>query len=265
MTIKRKLSRIGALVVISGLIVFCGHLFAVWELASDFSGPTIRVEAPPEGSCWKVSAVDPYLGFSITAEDPSGVKQMQVWMKSGHHDRTGAIGSWSSMDGWNYTSDGPAPEVINQHFAIRMGGRPDGEYTLRIEAADVARHNKRVVFFHFFKDNGSPVVSIINPTNNKTICKDFDLTVEINASDAACGIKRVSAYLDRIVRFRKTKAKTSFIGSDSTVPFRITVPHEKFTRERHTIYVVAYDHAGNQTQASVVVKPTRICRMIKKR
>jgi hypothetical protein len=261
---KNKGSVISFSLVIFSLAFLGYFLFSSQDLPGDFRGPDIRVDAPREGSCWKISAAEPHLGFSIIAEDPSGVKQMQVWMKSGHHTSTGGISTWSSMYGWTYASGGSAPEFINEHISIRMGGRPDGEYTLRIEAADMARHNKRWIFFHFFKDNGSPVVNIVQPTNNKTICKDFDLKVEINATDAACGIKRVSAYLDRVILGR-TKAKSPFIGTDTTAPYSITVPHERFTRDSHTIIVIAYDQAGNKTQTSVVVRPTRICKVMKKR
>jgi hypothetical protein len=238
-------------IVISMCIVFSGNS----TVYADLSGPDIRFDAPREGSCWRVTSTSPYLGFRVTAEDPSGVKQMQVWMKEGHHTSTGDISTWMRIQGWTYARDDHAPDNISQSFSIRMLGRPEGEYTLKVEAADMARHNRRWIYFHFSVDNTPPVVRITKPSNNAAICKDFNLNVEISASDVPCGVKKVYVYIDRV-------SKNTYCGSDNLAPYKVTIPKERFTSSSHKIVALTHDKAGNVTRTEITVKPILICKMI---
>ena len=59
--------------------------------ADDLTPPTVTWNAPGEGSCWQIDAAHPELGLVVSAEDPSGVKQGQIWMKKGRFGVTAAF------------------------------------------------------------------------------------------------------------------------------------------------------------------------------
>ena len=232
-----------------------GFFFPGRAFPDDLRGPDVRWDRPAEGSCWAIDAANPTLGFSVTAEDPSGVKQGTVWMKEGHHGWTSDLSSWSRVWGATFVSGVSAPPVVNQIVSIRMLGRGEGEYTLAAEFADMAHHNLGHAILHVSVDFAAPVVTITHPIEGRAVCKDMNLRVDVTVTDTGCGTS-VYLYLDAVT-------SATPLAADASSPYQLTIPKEYFRNPTHRIIVKAVDRAGRSSTAEMTIRPILICRMVR--
>ncbi len=229
-------------------------LFSPVVRGGDLAAPIITWNAPGEGTCWQIDAAHPELGIVISAEDPSGVKQGQIWRKKGHHEPGVDFRAWPSLWGRTYARDGSAPESVRETLLFRMLGFEEGEYTFVAEFADMARHNRRWAFLHVSIDFAAPTVSIASPRAGAVVCRDRDLVMDVAAADSGCGIHQVQLYLNEVT-------STTPAAVDTTVPYRLTVPKALLRGDPLRLIVRAVDRAGRSSQAEVSVRPILTCLM----
>jgi hypothetical protein len=223
-------------------------------LADDVTPPTVTWNAPGEGTCWQIDATHPELGLVISAEDPSGVKQGQIWRKKGRYDLTADFRSWPSLWGHTYARDGVAPPAVRETLLFRMMGFDEGMYTFIAEFADMARHNSRRAVLHVSIDHAPPTVSITSPASGGVVCRDKNLAIAVSASDGGCGVAQVQLYLNEVT-------STTPVSVDTTRPFQLTVPKELLRVDSLRIIVRAIDRAGRSSLAEITVRPTLYCLM----
>jgi hypothetical protein len=229
-------------------------LLAPAILAEDFTPPTVTWNAPGEGTCWQIDAAHPELGLVISAEDPSGVKQGQIWRKKGHYTTRDDFRSWPSLWGRTYARDGSAPPSVRETLLFPMTGFEEGEYTYIAEFADMAHHNRRLAVLHVSIDFAAPTVAITSPRDGASVCRDRDLTVEVTSGDSGCGIHQVQLYLNAV-----TSTTPVAVGTSS--PFRLAIPKELLRGDPLRIIVRAIDRSGRSSQAEISARPNRICLM----
>jgi hypothetical protein len=222
--------------------------------ADDLTPPTVTWNAPGEGTCWQIDATHPELGMVISAEDPSGVKQGQIWSKKGRYGLTADFRSWPRLWGHTYARDGVAPPSVRETLLFRMMGFEEGVYTFIAEFADMAFHNMRQQVLHVSIDHAPPTVSITAPTAGKVVCRDRNLAVSVSASDSGCGVAQVQLYLNEVT-------STTPVSVDATRPYQLTVPKELLRGDPLRIIVRAIDRAGRSSLAEVSVRPILFCRM----
>lgn len=233
--------------LLAGLLALAAH-------ADDLTPPTVTWNAPGEGTCWQIDAAHPELGVVISAEDPSGVKQGQIWRKKGHYDLSADFRSWPSLWGHTYARDGAAPPAVRETLLFAMMGFEEGEYTFIAEFADDAHHNMRQAVLHASIDFTPPTVAITSPRDGASVCRDRGLAVEVSAGDSGCGIHQVQLYLNAVT-------STTPVAVDTTSPYRLTVPKELLRGDPLRIIVRAIDRSGRSSQAEINVRPNRICLM----
>ena len=219
--------------------------------AADFTPPTVTWNAPGDGTCWQIDAAHPELGLVVSAEDASGVKQGQIWMKKGHYGLGDGFRDWPSLWGHTYARDGAAPASVRETRMIPMLGFAEGEYTFIAEFADMAAHNLRQKVLHVSIDHEPPVVAITSPAADSEVCRDRDLAVDVEASDGGCGISQVQLYLNAVT-------PTTPVAVDTTPPFRLVVPKGQLRSPLH-IVVRAIDRSGRSSLAEIIVRPVRFC------
>ena len=222
--------------------------------SGDLTAPIITWNAPGEGTCWQIDAAHPELGIVISAEDPSGVKQGQIWRKKGHYGLGSDFRSWPSLWGRTYARDGVAPTSVRETLLFRMLGFEEGEYTFIAEFADMAAHNSRRALLHVSIDFAAPTVSITSPRAGAVVCRDRDLTVSVSASDSGCGIHQVQLYLNAVT-------STTPVSVDTSRPYQLTVPKELLRGDPLRIIVRAIDRSGRFADAEVSVRPILYCLM----
>jgi len=222
--------------------------------ADDVTPPIVVWNAPGEGTCWQIDAAHPELGVVISAEDPSGVKQGQIWRKKGRYGLTADFRSWPSLWGRTYARDGSAPESVRETLFFRMLGFEEGVYTYIAEFADMARHNRRLAVLHVSIDFAPPTVAITSPRAGAVVCRDRNLVVDVAASDSGCGIHQVQLYLNEVT-------STTPVSVDTSSPYQLTVPKDLLRGDPLRIIVRAIDRSGRSTQAEVSVRPILSCLM----
>ena len=223
-------------------------------LADDVTPPTVTWNAPREGTCWQIDAAHPELGVVISAEDPSGVKQGQIWRKKGRYGLTADFRSWPSLWGHTYARDGVAPPSVRETLLFGMMGFEEGIYTFIAEFADMAAHNMRQQVLHVSIDFAPPAVAITAPTAGKVVCRDRNLAIAVSASDSGCGVAQVQLYLNEVT-------STTPVSVDTSRPFQLTVPKELLRGDPLRIIVRAIDRAGRSSLAEVSVRPILYCLM----
>jgi len=223
-------------------------------LADDVTPPTVTWNAPGEGTCWQIDATHPELGLVISAEDPSGVKQGQIWRKKGRYGLTADFRSWPSLWGHTYARDGVAPPAVRETLLFRMMGFEEGVYTYIAEFADMAAHNSRRALLHVSIDFAPPTVAITAPTAGKVVCRDRNLAIDVSASDSGCGIAQLQLYLNEVT-------STTPVSVDTSRPYQLTVPKELLRGDPLRIIVRAIDRAGRSSLAEVSVRPILYCLM----
>ncbi len=223
-------------------------------LAADVTPPTVTWNAPGEGTCWQIDAAHPELGLVISAEDPSGVKQGQIWRKKGRYGLTADFRSWPSLWGHTYARDGAAPTSVRETLLFGMLGFEEGEYTYIAEFADMAAHNSRRVLLHVSIDHAPPAVSITAPTAGKAVCRDRNLAIDVSASDSGCGVAQVQLYLNAVT-------SATPVSVDTSRPYQLTVPKELLRGDPLRIIVRAIDRSGRFADAEVSVRPILYCLM----
>ena len=238
-------------------ILFIG--FAVVGLA-DTTGPEVRWIGPSEGMVVTATVTEPEIGVALEAEDPDGIKQGVMWMVPGHADRgVGVTGTWSRIWGQTFIRDGVAPPAASAHFMVRMLGRAEGEYTLKVIVHDNGALSRGTLSFrHFIYDRTPPVVRFMNLTNNQHTCKDKNLLVKVTATDAGAGIRQVT--LDE-----GSFAKGRYFGVKRAEPFDFIIDKKYLTRSPMTLRAIATDKAGKKTTARISIQPTRICTIMMRR
>jgi hypothetical protein len=222
--------------------------------ADDVTPPTVTWNAPRENSCWQIDVSHPDLGLVVSAEDASGVKQGQIWMKAGRHGLAADFRDWPSLWGHTFARDGAAPPSVRETILIPMRGRAEGVYTFIAEFADMARHNVRQRVLHVSIDSAAPDVAITSPAAGNAVCRDRNLTVRVAASDSGCGIGQVQLYLNEVT-------STTPVSVDSTRPYQLTVPKALLGVDSLRIIVKAIDNSGRSSQAEVTVRPILYCLM----
>lgn len=227
-------------------------LLPVAIYTDDFTPPTVTWNAPGEGTCWQIDAAHPELGVVISAEDPSGVKQGQIWRKKGHYDLSADFRSWPSLWGHSYARDGAAPDSVRETLLFRMLGFEEGEYTFIAEFADMAHHNMRRALLHVAIDFSPPTVVIASPADGAEVCRDRNLVVEVTANDGGCGIQQVQLYLNAVT-------STTPVSACTASPYRLTIPKELLRGDPLRVIVRAIDRSGRSSQAEISVRPIRYC------
>jgi hypothetical protein len=227
-------------------------LLALAVRAEDFTPPTITWDAPGEGTCWQIDAAHPNLGMILSAEDPSGVKQGQIWRKKGYYTLSADYRSWPSLWGHTYVRDGHAPPSVRETLFFRMLGFEEGVYTYIAEFADMAHHNSRRKVLHVSIDFAPPTVAITSPANGAAVCRDRALVVNVTAGDTGCSVGQVQLYLNAVT-------PTTPVAVDTLPPYRLVVPKELLRGDPLRIIVRAIDRSGRSAQAEVSVRPIRIC------
>jgi hypothetical protein len=222
--------------------------------ADDVTPPTVTWNAPGEGTCWQIDAAHPELGVVISAEDPSGVKQGQIWRKKGRYELTADFRSWPSLWGRTYARDGVAPPSVRETLLFRMLGFEEGMYTYIAEFADMARHNVKQKVLHVAIDFTPPTVAITSPRAGAVVCRDRDLVVDVTASDSGCGVGQVQLYLNEVT-------STTPVAADTTPPYKLTVPKDLLRGDPLLVIVRAIDRSGRSAQAEVSVRPILYCLM----
>jgi hypothetical protein len=222
--------------------------------ADDFMPPTVTWNAPGEGSCWQIDAAHPDLGLVVSAEDPSGIKQGQIWMKAGRYDLSADFRDWPSLWGHTYARDGAAPPAVRETILAPMLGRSEGIYTFIAEFADMAHHNLRQRLLHVSVDFTPPTLAIASPADGSVVCRDRNLQVNVTAGDGGCGISQVQLYLGAV-----TAATPAAV--DASAPYQLVVPKALLAVDSLRIIVKAIDRSGRSSQAEITVRPTRICLM----
>ncbi len=223
-------------------------------LADDVTPPTVTWNAPREGTCWQIDAAHPELGLVVSAEDPSGVKQGQIWMKKGRFGLTADFRDWPSLWGHTYARDGVAPPSVRESLLFPFMGFDEGMYTFIAEFADMSRHNMRQQVLHVSIDAAPPIVAITSPTDGKVVCRDRNLAIAVSASDSGCGVAQVQLYLNEVT-------PTTPVSVDTSSPFRLTVPKELLHVDSLRIIVRAIDRAGRSSLAEITVRPILYCLM----
>ena len=233
--------------------------FAVVGMA-DTTGPEVRWIGPAEGMIVTATPTQPSIGVAVEAEDPDGIKQGVMWMVPGHADRGVCVtGTWSRIWGQTFVRDGVAPPAASAHFMVRMLGRAEGEYTLKVVFHDNGTLSRGTLSFrHFIYDRTPPTVRFVNLTNHQTTCKDRSLVVRIEATDAGAGIRQVT--LDE-----GFFAKGRYYGIKRVAPFTFTINKSYLTRSPMTLRAIATDKAGKKTTARISIQPTRICTIMMRR
>jgi len=220
--------------------------------AADATPPTVTWNAPGEGTCWQIDAAHPELGLVVSAEDPSGVKQGQIWMKKGRFDVTADFRAWPSLWGHTYARDGVAPPSVRETLMIPMLGFEEGSYTLIAEFADMAAHNIRWRVLHVSIDHDPPAVSILSPAAGSSVCRDRNLVLAVSARDGGCGVSQVQLYLNEVTA-------TTPVAVTTTRPFQLTVPKELLRGDPLRIIVRAIDRSGRSSLAEITVRPILFC------
>lgn len=222
--------------------------------AADLTPPTVTWNAPGEGTCWQIDAAHTDLGLVISAEDPSGVKQGQIWMKKGRFGATADFRDWPSLWAHTYARAGAAPPSVRETLMIPMLGFDEGEYTFIAEFADMAAHNLRQQVLHVSIDHEPPTVSILSPAAGASVCRDKNLAIAVSAVDGGCGVAQVQLYLNEVTSATPVAVTTAR-------PFTLTVPKALLRVASLRVIVRAIDHAGRSSQAEVMVRPILYCVM----
>jgi hypothetical protein len=239
-----------SLALLIGLLTLCASA----DVSTDFTPPVVTFNAPGEGTCWQLDRTHPELGVVISAEDPSGVKQGQIWRKKGHYGLGADFRSWPSLWGRTYARDGSAPESVRETLFFRMLGFEEGEYTYIAEFADMARHNRRLAVLHVSIDFAPPTVAITSPRDGSMVCRDKDLRIDVTSGDTGCGVGQVQLYLNAVT-------STTPVAVDTTAPYQLVVPKALLRGDPLRIIVRAIDKAGRSSLAEISVRPIRICLM----
>jgi len=216
--------------------------------------PTVTWNSPGEGSCRQIDAAQPNLELSVSAADPGGIKQGIMWMKAGHLDWTSDRGTWMQIWGHTYAHDGVGPTSVNETITVRMLGRAVGEYSFIVEFADMASHDTGTKLLHVSIDSTAPTVAVTSPLTGRAVCRDKNLSVNVAASDAGCGIGQVQLYLNEVT-------PTTPVSVDTLPPYLLIVPKEMLAVDSLRIIVKAIDKSGRSSLAEVTVRPTMICLM----
>ena len=244
--------------VLFGLILMMAGLAQISP--ADTTGPEIRWIGPAEGFIARCTSSSPEIGVAIEAEDPDGIKQGVMWLIPGHAERgVPGDGPESRIWGQTFIRDGVAPPAASAHFMLRMLGRAQGEYTLKVVFHDNGSFSRGTLSYrHFIYDNDPPTVHIDSPSNNQTVCKDRTLIVRVSASDAGAGIRKVTLDTGRF-------AKGLYYGTKSSPPYEFHIDKKYLTKSPMTLRATAWDKAGRRATTSITVKPTRICTIMMRR
>ena len=227
-------------------------LLPLAAIAADVTPPTVTWNAPGEGTCWQIDAAHPELGLVISAEDPSGVKQGQIWMKKGRFDVTDDFRAWPSLWGHTYARDGVAPPAVRETIMIPMIGFEEGYLHPDRRIRRLAAHNIRWRVLHVSIDHEPPAVSFLSPAAGSSVCRDRNLVLAVSARDGGCGVAQVQLYLNEVT-------STTPVAVTTTRPFQLTVPKELLRGDPLRIIVRAIDRSGRSSLAELTVRPILFC------
>ena len=134
-----------------------------------------------------------------------------------------------------------------------------GDLSGSTNPTSITMNGNRAVTANFTKegeDTTPPLVKIVKPGNafyifNKEILPFRmpiivqSVTIEVNASDNQSGMNRVAFYIDGILK-----------GNDTSKPY--SYDWKELRSGKHTIKVTAYDNAGNNASAEILVFKWRL-------
>lgn len=180
-----------------------------------------------------MAAVNPS-SFDIKATDAVGLKRIDysLWTNS-NTTQLGVWGAWISGTEFNdsgisqYTSN---VDLSKKYFA----DLPDGEYTLRATAGDMAGNSKNAENFNFVVDRTAPKVTV-NPIANST-----NTTPVITGTVDEPGLN-VTILIDGKEEAPVTSDEDGKWSWTPTTPFQVGGPY--------TVVAVATDAAGNTSSS----------------
>ena len=190
----------------------------------DQTAPTVSLTAPTAGA-----TVSGTTTLSATAADNVGVSRVDFFVDGG----TTAIGTDNlSPFSTSYTTTGLS----------------NGSHTFTAKAFDAAGNSTTsagvaatVNNVSCSTDTTAPTVSISHPTAAE-VMSGTAYAVTASATDAVCGVKQVTFYVDNV-------AKTA----DTTSPFTYTLDTTTLTNGSHTFKAVAIDNATTPNSATSAV------------
>ena len=191
-------------------------------IVPDKAAPTaVTLTAPTAGA-----TVSGTITLSGTASDNVAVTKMDFFVDGG----TTAIGT-----------DSQAPFSAS----YTTTGLTNGTHTFTAKAYDAAGNSASSAAVSVTvsntactSDTTAPTVSISHPTAAEVI-SGTAYSVTANATDAVCGVKQVTFYIDGA-------AKTA----DTTSPFTYTLDTTTLANGNHTFYAVAIDNATTPNSAT---------------
>lgn len=192
----------------------------------DTAAPTVSITSPANNS-----TVSGTIVLEVTAKDNIAVTRVPIY-----YDGDNAVRSGSSQGTYGWGSQFDTRRLSN------------GLHTFRAEAYDAAG-NMATSQITLNVANGSgdttaPTVKIKAPSNNATV--SGTIVIEVDASDNV-GVSRVDIFSDTDSVIREG-------FSQGTYGWGSRFDTERLSNGSHTIDVVAYDAAGNQSTAQITVQ-----------
>lgn len=185
----------------------------------------ITVQPPPDTTAPSVSMSSPANGVfvrsiitvSATATDNIGVAKVEFSKDS---------------DATPFYTTTASPYAVSWNTATVS----DGAHTLKAIAYDEAG-NQSTASVSVIVDNTAPTVSVISPANGAAV--SGTVVVSVDASDVTSGIQRVEFYRDADI----------LLGQSTISPYGISWDTKTVANGSHSLYVKAYDEAGNIAQS----------------
>ncbi len=197
----------------------------------DETPPIVSVDFPAEGACLKGT-----LQIDATATDPQGADEVAA---AGVDEvRALLVGASPELIGTDGTGD--ASDQYNISFDTTL--YPDGVYTLRVEAEDLATPttNTGNAEITITIDNTAPTGSVTDPSDGATVVGTVGVVV--SASDPTSGVASVELLVDG--------ATTGII--DTTSPFLLGWDSTSVLDGSHTLAARMVDNCGNSADTAAI-------------
>ena len=147
--------------------------------------------------------------------------------------------AWSQIGGEHYN------QVSNEPLEFWDVSQLDGLYTLQLT---VVRHDQgvRQTAVQVNVDNTPPKIEILNPEEGKVYIQDMDdyINIQVDARD--------NLSMDRVEFFVDGQPVGFTTVAPYSLKWMIVMADTHGYTETHTIYAIAYDAAGNQTESEKV-------------
>jgi hypothetical protein len=148
-----------------------------------------------------------------------------------------AVDSGSGVTAIRYTIDGSEPSTSSPVYSAPF--TVSATATVKYRAWDNAGNIEVTKSQLIQIDVTAPQVTLTNPANGQTVSGVVRLTA--TATDGDSGVARVDFYVDGKLE-----------GTSTSAPYRVNWNTKKLAKGSHTIYVVAFDRAGNSRATSPI-------------